>query len=577
MGVEDQGIGAGAAIAIRRRTVGLRVVLMGVIAVLLDSLGDWRWAGLWWAAYIAVQLLTLALERHVPKWGERPLYAAAFLSFTVAGAPTWHLWTEVGVLGVAAATMFLCGMLAQLVASSLAARRLFLASASPLVGYLVLAPPLAFGMNHLAEGLGIVACAVAMTIYLAVLWRGQQAVLESVEASRAQAESASRAKTEFLATMSHEIRTPMNAVLGAADLLSRTELSEEQAEHVTMLQDGGAILMQVLNDVLDLAKIEAGKLAIEPTTVDLHALVNRCAAFWRPRVEDAGLDLTIEIAPDMARFVSLDAIRTGQILFNLISNAIKFTADGGITIGVQSAADAHGQAQVTLWVGDTGMGIAPDAMRRLFVPFEQADGSITRRFGGTGLGLAIGSRLAGMMGGEIDARSTEGAGTTFFLRLPAPVAQAPAEAPEAHAIDMADAGLAVIRVLVAEDNPANQRIIDHFLRPISAQVTMVADGLQAVEAAGVAAFDVILMDMQMPVMDGLEATRRIRAGDGPNAGAPIFALTANVMDSHRKACEAAGMTGHIGKPIDARILLTNVLNAGTIAAAARHDGERLAG
>ncbi|MDB5452457.1 MAG: hypothetical protein JWO33_1035, partial [Caulobacteraceae bacterium] len=505
--------------------------------------------------------------------GPGALYAACFLSFTVAGAPSWHLWTQVGVLGVAAATMFLCGMLAQLVASSLAAKRLFIVSAAPLVCYLVLTPAVAFGPQHPAEGLGIVACALLMIVYLAVLWRGQQRVLESVQASREQAEAASRAKTEFLATMSHEIRTPMNAVLGAADLLDRTELSAEQRAHVTMLQDGGAILMQVLNDVLDLSKIEAGKLSIARSTVDLHSLVRRCANFWAPRVADAGLEMRVEIAPGTPRHVSLDAIRTGQILFNLIANAIKFTADGTITLGAMVREDAAGDTEVVISVRDTGMGIGREALSRLFRPFEQADGSITRRFGGTGLGLAIGQRLAGLMAGEITAQSAEGMGSVFYLRIPAQVLEV--EAAEPVDPEQAPQDLsAPLRVLVAEDNPANQRIIEHFLRPIGAVVTMVGDGAQAVEMLAMATFDVVLMDMQMPVMDGLEATRRVRAGGGPNAEAPIFALTANVMEAHRDACVAAGMSGHIAKPIDARLLLSSVLNAGMIAAAQRLDSER---
>ena len=559
---EDRsGAGTSAAIALRRRSSALRVLLMGVIALLIGTLGHWAYAGAWWALYVLAQSATLLTEARSDRWGNGPLYVASFMSFAVAGAPTWHLWTQAGVLGAAAATMFLCGMLAQLVTSSLAARRLFIASVAPLITYLVVVPPLAFGPGRPVEAAAILACALLFIGYLSILWRGQQAVFEAIEQSRVQAEAASRAKTEFVATMSHEIRTPMNAVLGAANLLCRTELSSDQKGHVAMLQDAGAVLMQILNDVLDLSKIEAGKLTIERTRVDLHAMVRRCANFWEPRITDAGLELRVEIAPETPRTVVIDPVRTGQILFNLLANALKFTAHGTITLALRTGPDDDETPSILLSVVDTGIGIAPDAMQRLFAPFEQADNSITRRFGGTGLGLAISRRLASMMDGDLTAQSVEGAGSTFQLRLRAAIAeegQADSKLPGEPSGN--DAGID-LRVLVAEDNPANQRIIEHFLRPISAHVTLVDNGLQAVEALEIAIYDVVLMDMQMPVMDGLEATRRVRASAGPNADVPIFALTANVMEAHRDACREAGMSGHIGKPIDARLLLSTVLNA----------------
>jgi CheY-like chemotaxis protein len=316
--------------------------------------------------------------------------------------------------------------------------------------------------------------------------------------------------------------------------------------------------MQVLNDVLDLAKIEAGKLTIEKADVDLRAVVTRCARFWAPRVRDAGLELDIDIPPETPPYVRLDPIRVGQIVFNLLSNAVKFTAHGTITLKVEVEDLGYGSHELVLSVRDTGIGIEPEAMSRLFTAFEQADGSITRRYGGTGLGLAIGQKLAAMMGGYISAVSSPGEGSTFFVRLPVGLCGPPAAEP---ADDEAAPMAASLRLLVAEDNPANQRIIELFLKPIAAEVTLVRNGREAVEAAQLAAFDVILMDMQMPVMDGLQAARAIRASGGPNAGAPILALTANVMESHRRACEEAGMDGHVAKPIDARLLMTAVMGA----------------
>ncbi len=572
------GIGADAALALRRRSSVLRVALMAVIALLLGAVGHWPYAALWWCAYLVAQAAIVTVDRNARHWGPAPLYAASFVSFAIAGAPTFYLWSHVGVLGVAAATMFLCGMMAQLVASSLAARPLFVVSMAPLVTYLIAAPVLYFGAARREEALALVACAAVFLTYLTILWRGQQRVLDEVVRSRRAAEANSRAKTEFLATMSHEIRTPMNAVLGTADLLGRTDLSPDQREQVDMLQDAGAALMQVLNDVLDLSKIEAGKLVIERRAIDLHQLIERCANLWRPRIADAGLVLDTEVAPDAPRFLMVDAVRTGQILFNLISNAAKFTAEGSVTLKTWTQDREDGEVDLFLRVEDTGIGIAPEALARLFTAFEQADGSTTRRFGGTGLGLSISQRLAVMMGGEVSATSTEGKGSAFTLRLPAERATGvPARNVDAAAEAAAPSPVAgrPIRILVAEDNPANQRIIGLFLAPVEAELCFAGNGREAVEAAAVNVFDLVLMDMQMPVMDGLEATRQIRASTGPNARVPIFALTANVMESHQRACRDAGMNGHIAKPIDARLLLRTVVNAGIAPADAAQQPQRL--
>jgi signal transduction histidine kinase/CheY-like chemotaxis protein len=553
-----------AAIALRGRSTALRLVIMGVFAVMLHRAG-FAYAGAWWAAYGAAQLVLLHAAQTAPRAGPGYGYVACFLSFAVAGAPTLHLWT-LGAFGVAAASMWLCGMLVQLTASSLGAGRLFWFSAAPLVAYLILLPIVHFGAIQAEASLTLAACGMLFAAYLAVAHKGQVRAIAAVEASRRQAEAASRAKSEFLSVMSHEIRTPMNAVLGAAALLQRTELSAAQAENVRMLKEGGEILMEILNDVLDLSKIEAGKLDLDPQTVDVHALVGRCASFWRPAAEDAGLSLTVHIAPDAPRYVILDATRAGQIIFNLVSNALKFTGRGGVTLNLGGETRADGCCDLSITVSDTGMGMSQETQGRLFQAFEQADTSISRRFDGTGLGLAIAQRLAAMMGGRITVRSEEGVGSAFSLHLPVRLGYAPAEPPPSMVEAQRDASPRPRRVLLAEDNPANQRIIELFLRPLDAEVVVVENGARAVDAAARERFDVILMDMQMPVMDGLEATRRIRAPAGPNASTPVLALTANVLAAHQEACVAAGMDGHIGKPIDPRALIT------AIQSASRSDG-----
>lgn len=563
----DDHLDLGAALSLRTRSTALRLGLMAAIAVMLWSLSGWVWAPLWWFAYAALQVALVRLPSRADQRPDGRLYLLSTLAYAVAGYPAWHMWRHAGDLGIAAATMFLCGMLVQLVVSSLGARRLFWMSAAPLIAYLVLIPPLAMGADHLAEGLAVATCAVMLVGYMGILWVGQQKALDSVHTARREAltaqreaEAASQAKTDFLATMSHELRTPMNAVLGAADLLGRTELTEEQRGHVAMLSDGGSILMHVLNDVLDLAKIEAGKLDIDPANADVHDFVRRCAALWAPRAQDKGLRFEKIIAPGTPQFVIIDPTRIGQIIFNLISNALKFTESGLVRLTLAVEEIRPGEAELVFSISDTGIGMSAEAQSRLFNAFEQADGSTSRRFGGTGLGLSISQKLAQMMGGVITAESVEGEGSTFTLRLPCQLGEV-IEPIDAGAVSELEGEGGSARILVAEDNPSNQRVIELFLRPIGARVTLVSDGQQALDALAIEPFDLVLMDMQMPVMDGLEATRRLRASGGVNAGIPVLALTANVMESHRKACAEAGMTGHIAKPIDARLLLTSVINA----------------
>ena len=556
-----------AAIQLRNRSTPIRVALMAAIAALLWDISDWSAAPVWWSVYVAVQLVQMRLTSVETPVQRAWIYGISFVSFSVAGFPAWRLWMEAGTLGIAAASMFLCGMLVQQIVASLTARKLFWASAAPLMIYLVGIPPLYFGQAHFTQGLVASGCALILLSYLTLMWLGQQKSLVALAESRRRAEelqrtaeAASQAKTDFLAAMSHELRTPMNAVLGSAALLGRTELTSEQRGLVTMLSDGGSVLMHVLNDVLDLSKIEAGKLLIDPTHVDIHDFARRCAALWRANAQDKGLGFNLTISPRTPQFVTVDATRTGQIAFNLISNAVKFTETGSVSLGLDAEETAPGRWTLALTVTDSGIGMSRETLDSLFGAFQQADRSTTRRFGGTGLGLSISQKLAQMMGGEITAVSREGLGSSFTLRLPCTVAAGDATL-DADAGEDALAPRASARILVAEDNLANQRIIDLFLQPIGARVTLVENGQQALDALAAAPFDLVLMDMQMPVLDGLEATRRLRAGGGPNAGIPVLALTANVMQGHREACAEAGMNGHISKPIDARVLLASVMSA----------------
>ncbi|MDB5431551.1 MAG: hypothetical protein JWP35_2667 [Caulobacter sp.] len=382
---------------------------------------------------------------------------------------------------------------------------------------------------------------------------------ETVAAARDAAEAANRAKSEFLANMSHEIRTPLNGVMGVASALARTALSGPQTEMVGLIETSAQTLEMLLSDVLDLARIESGRLELKPEPFDLEACVHSVTALFEPGARAKGLDFAVEIAAEARGAFLGDAARIRQILSNLLSNAAKFTAEGRLTL----SAKADGE-RLSLSVTDTGIGFDAETKARLFERFEQADGSITRRYGGTGLGLAISRSLADAMGGTLEAQSQAGKGATFTLTLALPRCEgavaAPAEPSEAAAGDME--GLAgpsgrLLRVLLAEDHAINRRVVELILGAAGADLTCVENGALAVEAAADGRFDLILMDMQMPVMDGLTAIRTIRATERAAGAArtPIHALSANAMPEHVAASMAAGADGHLTKPISADALL----------------------
>ena len=363
------------------------------------------------------------------------------------------------------------------------------------------------------------------------------------------AEAANRAKSEFLANMSHEIRTPLNGVMGVASALSRTELTPAQAEMVGLIETSGQTLEAILADVLDLARIESGRLELKPEPFDLAACLRSAAALFRPGAQKKGLafDLAID-ATVFGAFVG-DAVRLRQILCNLLSNAVKFTAHGRISL--EAATTADGRLSVT--VTDTGIGFGPDVTARLFQRFEQADGSITRRFGGTGLGLAISRALAEAMGGVLEAWSEPGAGSRFTLTVALERwDDALAEKTQPVAAIQADARAP--RVLLAEDHAINRKVVELLFSGSGVELIIVENGAEAVDAAATSAFDLILMDMQMPVMDGLTAIRAIRAAEAGGQATPIWALSANALPEHVAASMAAGADGHLSKPVSAEAL-----------------------
>ncbi|QYF86268.1 ATP-binding protein [Brevundimonas sp. PAMC22021] len=558
----------------RRREMKARMGLAGFIALTAWMIAPSVWPAVWLIAVSVGQAVDwLAFRPFLNSDRERPgagaiaaACLACVLNSTVYSSISIYLWGA-GETGMVFGSVLIAGALLHVTLHLNSVRSILLASVAPHALYFLGLPVgRAILTDTPQDYLIAIGCLLYMT-HLLVAVRQSAATTKALQQANAvateernRAEIANAAKSDFLAVVSHEIRTPMNAVMAAATLLDRSRLKPEQREQVGMLKDAGEVLVGLLNDVLDFSKIEAGKMQIEPTSTDVRDKLKGLKSLWEPKADANGVAIRLNLPSDFPARLRIDALRLQQILFNLLSNAVKFTQEGEVTVRAEWIADG---SALRIQVSDTGCGIPDDRLPHIFDSFEQVDAGVTRRYGGTGLGLAISKRLAELMGGALTVASEIGVGTTFELTLPSQ-AEERVEAAEQQA--QIEADLSGLSILAVDDHPVNRKIVAMLLEPFGCRLSFAEDGAEAVALARDVPFDIILMDMQMPVMDGISATRAIRR-EGLNRETPVVALTANAMDVHRQAWLAVGVESFLTKPIDPAALVSTLEQASLSVAA----------
>ena len=547
----------GGTLSVSRRSRIARLTVTSLVATLLAFQFGPAPALLWSGVNVVFEGCLVYLQSVVRKRGRPSLIVR--LGLPMAFAATWAFmagWSAVnGPMSMKfAAMIILFGMVVEALKYATVSWGAMLAILPWPFGSLMLVGLLAKRFDPWEKAV-VLATLAGLLIYVIDAVRVMRKSAQALERAQAEAQAANRAKSEFLAMMSHELRTPMNGVLGLAHALRGTALDARQTEYLDSIEQSGHGLMTILNDILDLSKVEAGKLELDVAPFDIRRSVAQIRLVWRETALLKGVDLAVEIDPAIPAWLVGDDVRVRQILRNLVSNALKFTEAGRVLIRV--APDGEG---VALSVSDTGVGMDAEQTARLFTPFVQGDRTIARRFGGTGLGLAICRQLVATMGGEIGVHSVPGQGSTFTARLP--LAGAPGPGRSTDSAEPQD--LAGMRALVVDDNAVNRMVAQAILEAAGVSVATVADGHTALARLRVEDFDVVLMDVHMPGMDGSEAVRRIRAGEAGRVDLPVVALTADAMVGDAERLLSQGFDDAHPKPIQPAGLLTTLSTLGGV-------------
>jgi len=536
----------------RSRAVRVCIALM-IDALLLANFGLVA-AGAWFAVNVALEAW---LQFNQLRYGHgKGQYASPLvrLSTVAAFSGVWSLMASLTWIHGSPAMKFtgliiLFGLLLEAMKYAVLSRAAFAALAPFPVASLIIAP-IAFGGFRGWELAFAITALVGLGAYLANAAKLMRANARALEEARAEAQAANLAKSAFLAMMSHELRTPMNGVMGMAHALASTRLDRRQTDYLDTIVQSGDGLMAILNDILDLSKIEAGKLELETVSFEIGEVGRQLHRLWAETALAKDVALTLEIDPATPAWVAGDPVRVRQVLLNLVANAVKFTLEGGVRIAIRPGDDGD----LEIAVSDTGIGISAEQQARLFQPFAQGEASTTRRFGGSGLGLSICHHLVTLMGGEITVTSRPDVGSTFTVTLPLAAAAPPvAFTPPPRAI-----GLEGRRILVVDDNRVNQRVAQALLEAVGAVVVTADDGRQGLERLAGDGFDLVLMDVHMPTMDGIEALTRLRAGEAGPADMPVIALTADGMSGEAERLVSLGFDGVQSKPIQPADLLRAV-------------------
>lgn len=611
------------AIRQRRKAMMQRLVMGAATALVFSPMLGWRFSATWMVLYTLIQFLEAKVFAPVvagkisSPMGWRGAYGDLVLILNAGffGGMTIPLWIVGGPMGgIAGAVLLSAGMINSVIMSA-GSMRIFACTVLPQLAIFALTPLFMAQMGappHVvtAVTVGILSYTVFCLNTRRTLFRANRAETEArreADRKREEAETAMASRGAFLAAVAHDLRTPISAILTGADELERGAKPGSSRQQVALITDAGLMMKALLDDLLDHARLDAGRMSVDSRDFDLRLLVSQTARLWAGPARAKGLRLRMEGARTLPRMVRGDAMRLRQVLNNLISNAMKFTDDGAITLRLKAWPDEHGAHVLLIDIEDTGPGMTEAQLARLFTAFDQTTEGVAARFGGSGLGLSISRDLIELMGGRLTVRSAPGQGSVFTLSvvlprgaaleapppalapearatitraLSPPPVQAPAPEPKPRSAEPSppedDQPEAPLRVLVVDDHAINRRAIQLILQSVDCEIAMAEDGLAALEACDRAQFDVVFMDVRMPELDGRETTRRLRAGGGLNAAVPVIAVTADTAPDDIAACTAAGMNYFVSKPLTPGSLLGALSQVLTEAAEAADAAESAA-